>query len=164
MARLLIAVRPGPSFLVRWSVTGASRSRTLSEVTAQTTKRKVCLLLPVLPPTRILAFPVTTLDNWWKTTPMEELQENPSISFYLISVSRAIGQFSFKLWKETRFANLASMSDSDEDECPLCMEEIDVSDRGFKPCPCGYQVRPATSWTLTFCRFADFAGITLRKT
>ncbi len=26
------------------------------------------------------------------------------------------------------------------DDCPLCMEELDVSDKYFKPCPCGYQV------------------------
>lgn len=25
-------------------------------------------------------------------------------------------------------------------ECPLCLEEIDLSDANFKPCPCGYQV------------------------
>jgi hypothetical protein len=25
-------------------------------------------------------------------------------------------------------------------ECPLCMEEIDVTDKYFRPCPCGYQV------------------------
>ncbi|RKO96867.1 hypothetical protein CXG81DRAFT_14827, partial [Caulochytrium protostelioides] len=25
-------------------------------------------------------------------------------------------------------------------ECPLCMEEIDISDRYFKPCPCSYQI------------------------
>lgn len=24
---------------------------------------------------------------------------------------------------------------------PLCVEEFDLSDRNFKPCPCGYQVR-----------------------
>lgn len=32
---------------------------------------------------------------------------------------------------------------SDEEEeltCPLCMEEIDLADRNFKPCSCGYQV------------------------
>ncbi|KAJ3107757.1 transcriptional repressor general negative regulator of transcription subunit 4 [Phlyctochytrium planicorne] len=29
----------------------------------------------------------------------------------------------------------------DEDlECPLCMEEIDITDKYFKPCPCGYQI------------------------
>lgn len=29
-----------------------------------------------------------------------------------------------------------------EDEllCPLCMDELDVGDRNFKPCQCGYQV------------------------
>lgn len=34
--------------------------------------------------------------------------------------------------------------DDDEDECcPLCVEEFDLSDRNFRPCPCGYQVRLA---------------------
>ncbi|QSL66263.1 hypothetical protein MERGE_000640 [Pneumocystis wakefieldiae] len=33
------------------------------------------------------------------------------------------------------------ISDDNEDvDCPLCMEEMDLSDRNFKPCPCGYQV------------------------
>ncbi|KAJ3147293.1 transcriptional repressor general negative regulator of transcription subunit 4 [Geranomyces michiganensis] len=33
------------------------------------------------------------------------------------------------------------MSSDEEDlECPLCMEEIDISDKYFKPCPCGYQI------------------------
>ncbi|KAI0031707.1 hypothetical protein K488DRAFT_71204 [Vararia minispora EC-137] len=26
------------------------------------------------------------------------------------------------------------------EECPLCLEEMDVSDLNFKPCPCGYQI------------------------
>lgn len=30
-------------------------------------------------------------------------------------------------------------------DCPLCLEEMDVSDLNFKPCPCGYQVRSALS-------------------
>ncbi|KAH7107322.1 hypothetical protein BKA62DRAFT_129145 [Auriculariales sp. MPI-PUGE-AT-0066] len=31
--------------------------------------------------------------------------------------------------------------DENEDaECPLCMEPMDVSDLGFRPCPCGYQI------------------------
>lgn len=33
---------------------------------------------------------------------------------------------------------------SDDDEgydCPLCMEELDIADRNFRPCPCGYKVR-----------------------
>ncbi|KAJ3197300.1 transcriptional repressor general negative regulator of transcription subunit 4, partial [Dinochytrium kinnereticum] len=37
-------------------------------------------------------------------------------------------------------------SSEDEDlECPLCMEEIDITDKYFKPCPCGYQCK--------ICRF-----------
>lgn len=30
--------------------------------------------------------------------------------------------------------------DEEEYVCPLCMEEMDISDRNFRPCPCGYQV------------------------
>jgi hypothetical protein len=33
------------------------------------------------------------------------------------------------------------MSDVDDYDCPLCMEELDLSDRNFRPCPCGYQVK-----------------------
>ncbi|EXF82016.1 RNA recognition domain-containing protein [Colletotrichum fioriniae PJ7] len=30
--------------------------------------------------------------------------------------------------------------DEEDDTCPLCIEEFDLSDRNFRPCPCGYQV------------------------
>ncbi|KAF2193390.1 hypothetical protein K469DRAFT_712144 [Zopfia rhizophila CBS 207.26] len=31
--------------------------------------------------------------------------------------------------------------DDEEDECcPLCVEEFDLSDKNFRPCPCGYQI------------------------
>lgn len=33
------------------------------------------------------------------------------------------------------------IDDDEEETCPLCVEEFDLSDRGFRPCPCGYQVR-----------------------
>ncbi|WBW71037.1 CCR4-Not complex ubiquitin-protein ligase E3 subunit 4 [Schizosaccharomyces osmophilus] len=35
-----------------------------------------------------------------------------------------------------------SYSSEEEDDmlCPLCMEEIDISDKNFKPCQCGYRV------------------------
>lgn len=32
------------------------------------------------------------------------------------------------------------MSDSEDATCPLCMEEMDLIDRNFVPCPCGYRV------------------------
>ncbi|ODV97819.1 hypothetical protein PACTADRAFT_47670 [Pachysolen tannophilus NRRL Y-2460] len=32
------------------------------------------------------------------------------------------------------------ISDEEEDLCPLCVEEMDLSDKNFKPCPCGYQI------------------------
>lgn len=33
------------------------------------------------------------------------------------------------------------VDDEEEECCPLCVEEFDLSDRNFRPCPCGYQVR-----------------------
>lgn len=47
------------------------------------------------------------------------------------------------------------VDDDDEECCPLCVEEFDLSDRNFRPCPCGYQVRcvPA-SGTRTLFRVA----------
>ncbi|KAK5946140.1 transcriptional repressor general negative regulator of transcription subunit 4 [Knufia obscura] len=30
--------------------------------------------------------------------------------------------------------------DEDEESCPLCIEEFDLSDKNFRPCPCGYQI------------------------
>jgi hypothetical protein len=35
------------------------------------------------------------------------------------------------------------IDDEDEDLCPLCVEPFDLSDKSFRPCPCGYQVRLA---------------------
>ncbi|ORY08288.1 hypothetical protein K493DRAFT_322188 [Basidiobolus meristosporus CBS 931.73] len=32
------------------------------------------------------------------------------------------------------------MSDQEDWDCPLCMEELDITERNFKPCPCGYQI------------------------
>ncbi|RPA96621.1 hypothetical protein L873DRAFT_1693773 [Choiromyces venosus 120613-1] len=30
--------------------------------------------------------------------------------------------------------------DDTEEFCPLCVEEFDIQDRNFRPCPCGYQI------------------------
>lgn len=36
-------------------------------------------------------------------------------------------------------------------ECPLCMDPLDLTEKCFKPCPCGYQVRPSKPFcSLTF--------------
>ena len=32
------------------------------------------------------------------------------------------------------------ISEGEEEYCPLCIEEMDISDKNFKPCPCGYQI------------------------
>ncbi|KAG9883270.1 hypothetical protein KCV05_g20261, partial [Aureobasidium melanogenum] len=32
------------------------------------------------------------------------------------------------------------IDDDEEETCPLCVEEFDLSDRGFRPCVCGYQI------------------------
>ncbi|EIN08039.1 hypothetical protein PUNSTDRAFT_121179 [Punctularia strigosozonata HHB-11173 SS5] len=33
-----------------------------------------------------------------------------------------------------------SDDEADDEECPLCLEEMDISDLNFKPCVCGYQI------------------------
>ena len=39
------------------------------------------------------------------------------------------------------FTYTQTMSDDEEDEaCPLCTEMMDLTDRTFRPCQCGYQV------------------------
>ncbi|CAK3887709.1 general negative regulator of transcription [Lecanosticta acicola] len=32
------------------------------------------------------------------------------------------------------------IDDDEEEVCPLCVEEFDLTDKGFRPCPCGYQI------------------------
>ncbi|KAL2354829.1 hypothetical protein BJ546DRAFT_843091 [Cryomyces antarcticus] len=32
------------------------------------------------------------------------------------------------------------IDDDEEETCPLCVEEFDLSDKNFRPCPCGYQI------------------------
>ena len=55
------------------------------------------------------------------------------------------------------------MSDSDEQVCPLCCEELDISDQNFLPCKCGYHgqaydggVRGENSWRV---RPKTFRGV-----
>ncbi|GJE87920.1 hypothetical protein PsYK624_040030 [Phanerochaete sordida] len=33
-----------------------------------------------------------------------------------------------------------SDDEAEDADCPLCLEEMDISDVNFKPCPCGYQI------------------------
>ncbi|KAF4974615.1 hypothetical protein FZEAL_8500 [Fusarium zealandicum] len=37
-----------------------------------------------------------------------------------------------------------SFIEDEEDTCPLCIEEFDLSDLNFRPCPCGYQWKVVT--------------------
>uniref|UniRef100_A0A2P2MID6 Uncharacterized protein n=1 Tax=Rhizophora mucronata TaxID=61149 RepID=A0A2P2MID6_RHIMU len=37
------------------------------------------------------------------------------------------------------------MSDGGEKTCPLCAEEMDLTDQQLKPCKCGYEVCDADS-------------------
>ena len=41
-----------------------------------------------------------------------------------------------------------SKSYADAFTSPLCVEEFDISDRNFRPCPCGYQVNCRTYFTI----------------
>ena len=37
-------------------------------------------------------------------------------------------------------SGLTAFAGEEDWDCPLCMEEMDLSDKNFRPCPCGYQV------------------------
>lgn len=45
--------------------------------------------------------------------------------------------------------------DDEEETCPLCVEEFDLTDKGFKPCPCGYQVCFPARMFATLCDHAN---------
>lgn len=48
------------------------------------------------------------------------------------------------------------MADEEEQDCcPLCMEELDITDKTFDACPCGYQVR-TYALPLSLSRFVGF--------
>jgi hypothetical protein len=60
----------------------------------------------------------------------------------------------------------SAMDDCEEEPvCPLCLEELDLTDRHFKPCQCGYQVcLPASHlWSLCWSR-GSVSGIDRCKT
>lgn len=46
---------------------------------------------------------------------------------------------------------MIDLDDDDDDDlqCPLCCEDMDLSDRNFLPCQCGYRVSRAS--LLRFC-------------
>ena len=48
------------------------------------------------------------------------------------------------------------MSDEGERTCPLCAEEMDLTDQQLKPCKCGYEVLPLPS----VIKFGDFSVVT----
>ena len=52
---------------------------------------------------------------------------------YLVTPKHILGLLLLK-------CRISKMSDDDENKCPLCIEEMDLSDKNFLPCPCGYKV------------------------
>ena len=38
-------------------------------------------------------------------------------------------------------SQISSWRKANQLRSPLCIEEFDLSDKNFRPCPCGYQVR-----------------------
>lgn len=55
--------------------------------------------------------------------------ENPHVHQNQHEIQKALSNY------DTSF-----LSDDEEDLCPLCIEPLDVMDKHFKPCPCGYQI------------------------
>lgn len=55
--------------------------------------------------------------------------QNPHVHQNLQNIQQTLSNY------DTSF-----LSDDEEDLCPLCIEPLDVTDKNFKPCPCGYQI------------------------
>ncbi|KAF7359263.1 putative general negative regulator of transcription C16C9.04c [Mycena sanguinolenta] len=78
--------------------------------------------------------------------------------------------FSVSQSKSTVLAGVQDAYWSDDEaedaECPLCLEEMDISDLNFKPCMCGYQASLASSprhYLTCFVRYAASAGTISRR-
>ena len=54
---------------------------------------------------------------------------NPHVHENLQSIQAALSNY------DTSF-----LSDDEEEFCPLCIEPMDITDKNFFPCPCGYQI------------------------
>ena len=51
------------------------------------------------------------------------------------------------------------MSDEGEKTCPLCAEEMDLTDQQLKPCKCGYEVLVASLLILFYFFFLFHLGV-----
>ncbi|AQZ10231.1 MOT2 (YER068W) [Zygosaccharomyces parabailii] len=54
---------------------------------------------------------------------------NPHVHENLKAIQKALSNY-----------DMSFLSDDEEDFCPLCLEPMDITDKNFKPCPCGYQI------------------------
>lgn len=54
---------------------------------------------------------------------------NPHVHENLKAIQRALSNY-----------DMSFLGDDEEDFCPLCLEPMDITDKNFKPCPCGYQI------------------------
>lgn len=72
------------------------------------------------------------------------------------------------LFKADMSRNDQVIDDDEPDTCPLCIEELDLSDRNFRPCPCGYQVRrkseTRTSGHSDICQVCQFCYNNIKTT
>ncbi|KAA8543984.1 hypothetical protein F0562_021839 [Nyssa sinensis] len=76
-----------------------------------------------------------------KTSPLRCLSVYKALWF---SLSRSISCISLQSHPSpirlSRSTTTATMSDEGEKTCPLCAEEMDLTDQQLKPCKCGYQI------------------------
>lgn len=61
------------------------------------------------------------------------------------SPARTHAQELFQAFQNSVNNNLSNfdnsfLTDDEEDYCPLCIEPLDITDKNFFPCPCGYQI------------------------
>lgn len=57
-----------------------------------------------------------------------------------LSIGTVVVPFSHQTVDPAHMAAFDYSSDDDEDKCPLCIEDMDITDKNLKPCPCGFQI------------------------
>lgn len=57
------------------------------------------------------------------------MTQNPHVQDDLQAIQKALSNY-----------DMSFISEDEEDYCPLCLEKLDITDKNFKPCPCGYQI------------------------
>ncbi|KAJ1688685.1 hypothetical protein LUZ63_012840 [Rhynchospora breviuscula] len=77
------------------------------------------------------------LDPWFLLASSLSLSLSVSLS---LSALEILSRISVRAFRSPPFLQMTTMSDDGDRTCPLCAEEMDLTDQQLKPCKCGYEI------------------------